>query len=207
MQRPEMKPFENLSQRDFERAKVWVYVRYHDQDEPWFEEADERTVRPWTGPLPFVCSSQFGFGFVSASFELADGTTYPGYFAPVREDWDTPLPPRKMKDGNFTKPHQWSARRGGTPLSVLALHKPIIFLQSQPFDFRLRRDVERRKLDIQNFYSAVGKPPHAVFPVRFEADAGLANGVIAGLMHGFFSFPLDKPYEIETGESPLTRES
>ena len=45
--------------------------------------------------------------------------------------------------------------------------------------------------------------PNAVFPVRFYADSNLAIGIVEGHIDGFYSFPLDKPFEIDTGESLL----
>jgi hypothetical protein len=38
----------------------------------------------------------------------------------------------------------------------------------------------------QAFYAAIGKPPEAVFPLRFSVDAALASGESSGLFHGFY---------------------
>jgi hypothetical protein len=195
-----MKQEFDLTPEDFVRHPVWIGVHNFDSDEPWYELSDEQTFRPWTGPLPFA--EKRGFVLVSATFDLADGGQYPGYFTAVRENWDEPLPPRKMKDGNYTEPKQWSARRGGSPLSILSLHCPVIFLGGRSFDFHLKRP-PRRKRYIKDFYAAIGKAPEAVFPVRFHADPGLAAGIVEGRMDGFYSFPLDKPFEIDTGETLL----
>src|SRR5947209_6634781 len=67
-----------------------------------------------------------GFALVKATFELADGSTYPDFFSAVRPNWDEPIPGRRMKDSTYTKPLQWSARRTGGPLTILSLHRPVI---------------------------------------------------------------------------------
>jgi hypothetical protein len=203
MEAPTLKQIENLTPSDFDCHPIWVGVHNNDFGEPWYDQSDEQTYRPWTGPLPFPGKDRFAIFLVATSFCLADGSVYPGYFNPASDDWDLPLQPRRMKDGSYTKPLQWSARRGGSPLSVLALLRPVIFIADRAFGFHLLRDPERRKASVQSFYSAIGKSPNAVFPVRFHADPGYFNGIVAGKMDGFYSFPLDKQPEIDTGESLL----
>jgi hypothetical protein len=194
---PELKQSGDLTGADFERHPVWISARSYDADESWSEASNERTYRPWTGSLPL---EEQGSCLLAATFRLADGSTYPGYFSPQFEDWDAPLPPRKMKDGSFAKPLQWSARRGGSPLSILALHRPVIFVEGRAFGFHLLRHPERRKKNIQSFYAAIGKRPEEVFPVRFRSDPDYFKGITSGVMDGFYSFPLDKQPEIDTGE-------
>jgi hypothetical protein len=201
MPSPDLKQYSDLTLVDFQRHPVWIGVHNFDSaDEPWFKLSDDQTYRPWTGPLPF--SESRGSVLLSATVELADRSRYPGFFTAVRENWDVPLPPRKMRDGGYSQPLQWSARRGGSPLSILALHRPVIFIEGHGFDFHLKR-APRRKPYVQDFYAAIGKGPNAVFPVRFYADSNLAIGIIEGHIDGFYSFPLDKPFEIDTGESLL----
>jgi hypothetical protein len=200
---PEMKQEYDLCASDFVRHPVWIGVHNYDYGKPWFELADEQTFRPWLGQLPFAEAR--GIARVAATFELADGSVYSGHFSPQREDWDAPLPPRRMRDGTYTKPLQWSARRCGSPLSILALHRPAIFINGQIFGFHLLRE-PRRKAAVQAFYAAIKKSPAAVFPVRFYADPSLASGITSGRMDGFFSFPLDKPVEIDTGAALLNDE-
>jgi hypothetical protein len=38
----------------------------------------------------------------------------------------------------------------------------------------------------QAFYSALENVPNAVFPLRFNADSGLATGAVAGQIKGFY---------------------
>jgi hypothetical protein len=198
---PEMKRDSDLTHDDFVRHPVWIGVHNFDSGEPWYELSDEQTFRPWTGALPF--DERRGLVLVAATFELADGSCYPGYFRAVREDWDVPLPPRRMRDGNYTKSKQWSARRGGSPLSILSLHLPILFVGGRPLDFHIRLRESRRTTHIKDFYTTLGKTPQEVFPVRFHADPNLTSRIVEGRMEGFYAFPLDKPFEINMGEAEL----
>ena len=198
---PEMKQEYDLTPADFERRPVWVGVHNLDMDEPWYEESDEETFRPWTGPLPFA--EKIGIALVKATFVLADGSVYPGYCRAVADDWDLPPSPMMMRDEILKKPASWSAMHGGVQLSVLLLQSPTIYINGRPFDFQLR--IPRlRKTCVQSFYAAVGKTPQDVFPLRFAADSGLAAGIISGKLDGFYDFPLwRKDYVIDTGESSL----
>src|SRR5438552_16309205 len=49
MPKPEMKQESELTLADFLRHPIWIGVHNYDVDEPWYEESDEETVRPWTG--------------------------------------------------------------------------------------------------------------------------------------------------------------
>jgi len=204
MHSPLLKDQCSLTEIDFSRYPVWVRAQDYDRDESWFRECTEQTYRPWDGPLPLEPDSQFPFVLLAASFRLSSGDTYPGYFQPATEEWDSPLPPRKMKDGTFAKPLQWSVRRGGTPLSILALHRPVVFIEDKAYDFHLRRDLERRKGSVLDFYTAIGKRPDEVFPVEFSASLALFRGIVSGRLDGFYTFPLDRPFEIDRGERYLT---
>src|SRR5690349_3019429 len=131
MPMPEMKQEYDLSLADFGRHPVWVGVHNFDSDEPWYEQSDEETFRPWTGPLPFAETR--GFALAAAAFELADGTIYPGYCRSVRDDWDAPFEPpalleRSQQFRRKPKPKSWSGMHGGSQLSVLLLQSPTIFI-------------------------------------------------------------------------------
>jgi hypothetical protein len=202
---PLLRDVSELKPSDFENHPVWVCVHGRDEDEPWYSQTNEVTYRPWTDALPFVPRTRFDAVLVTATFELADGSLYRGYFNPVAENWDEPLPPRRLKDGTFTKPKQWSARRGG-PLSILALLHPHIFVGGIVHDFHLRRNNEVRQEGIRAFYAAIGRSPRAVFPLRFRCSPDLFAGVIFGQLDGFYSSRLDSPVEIDPGDGFLSRE-
>jgi|HubBroStandDraft_2_1064218.scaffolds.fasta_scaffold629716_1 hypothetical protein len=204
MELPLLRDISELTPSDFREHPLWVCVHGRDQEAPWYEQTNDQTYRPWIGALPYVPKSPFDAVLVAAIFELADGTTYRGYFNPVAENWDEPLPPRKLRDGSFTKPLQWSARRGGSPLSILSLHHPVIFIDGVLHEFHWLRDSERRRLKIEAFYGAIGKPPADTFPIRYHCDPSLFQGIVEGQLDGFFAFPLDKQFVIDTGENLLT---
>src|SRR5215475_9468923 len=96
--KPELKQEGDLTQADFERFPVWIGVHNYDSDEePWYEESDEETYRPWTGPLPFA--EEKGIALVATTFQFADGSIYAGYCQATWENWDTTPPPSKAMDG------------------------------------------------------------------------------------------------------------
>ena len=49
--KPELKQFADLTPTDFERHPVWIACHAEDYAEPWFNETDEETFRPWMGAL------------------------------------------------------------------------------------------------------------------------------------------------------------
>lgn len=203
MSSPLLKDQSSLAQSDFNSFPVWVRAQDYDKDEPWYSETIEQTYRPWDGPLPLESRSQFPFVLLAASFRLANGESFPGYIQAVSEQWDAPIPPRKLKDDSFTEPKQWSVRHGRTPLSVLALHRPVVFVEGNAYDFHLRRDHGLRRRCVIDFYKSLGKRPEEVFPIDFSADPSLFKGIISGRIDGFYAFPLNKPFEIDTGERYL----
>jgi hypothetical protein len=80
MNTPEFKQFGDLVQSDFERYPVWIGCHTVDGDEPWYDETDEETFRPWNGSLPTGPSE--GMLLVRATMEFADGTLYLGSSRP-----------------------------------------------------------------------------------------------------------------------------
>jgi hypothetical protein len=78
---PELKQFGDLLASDFERHPIWVSAHGTDEDEPWYEETDEETFRPWTGKVPVDASE--GMLLVRATMELRDGTSHPGFATPA----------------------------------------------------------------------------------------------------------------------------
>jgi hypothetical protein len=201
---PILKQSSDLMPGDFRSNPVWVGVRYFDHGQPWYENADDQTYRAWTGPLPLQIERQFPFVRVLATFRLADGSEFDGCFNPASPNWDVPVPGRRMADGSFTQPKQWSARHGGSPLSIMGLLEPGIFVAGRVFSLRLLRDPNRRRVAVLNFYAAIKKKPAEVFPLEFYCDSRLFEGITAGKLDGLFSLPLKGAPEINNGESYLT---
>jgi len=84
--KPELKQFGDLSSADFERCPVWIACHTEDFAEPWFNETDEETFRPWIGALPVSPSD--GMLLVRASFELHDGSRHQGFLTPALKEGD-----------------------------------------------------------------------------------------------------------------------
>jgi hypothetical protein len=86
MSQPELKQYVDLTVADFERHPVWIGCHIADYDEPWYEQTDEETFRPWTGGLPVDPSEPMLL--VRATIELHDGSRHPGFVTPSLDDGD-----------------------------------------------------------------------------------------------------------------------
>jgi len=86
MKKPELKQFGDLVPSDFDRHPVWIGCHTADTEEPWYDETDEETFRPWSGPLPARPSD--GMFLVTATINLADGTALPGFVTPAFDEGD-----------------------------------------------------------------------------------------------------------------------
>ena len=84
--KPELKQFGDLTPADFERCPVWIACHTEDFAEPWFNETDEETFRPWTGALPVGPSD--GMSLVRTTFELHDGSRHDGFLTPAFKEGD-----------------------------------------------------------------------------------------------------------------------
>ena len=79
--KPELRQFGTLTAADFERVPVWLACHVADYEEPWYDETDEETFRPWGGELPV--EPQGGMYLVKATATLADGSSFPGFVTPA----------------------------------------------------------------------------------------------------------------------------
>jgi hypothetical protein len=89
MAKPELKQFADLLPADFDRHAVWINCHSSDYDEPWYEETDEETFRPWNGLLPV--SPADGMLLVRAVLILADGSQFPGFVTPASQEGDVAI--------------------------------------------------------------------------------------------------------------------
>lgn len=153
--KPLLKQFGDLTPNDFSKQPVWIQCHVVDYDEPWYEETDEETFRPWTGPLPV--GPEEGMLLVRANFTLADGRQLSGFITP--QDKSEPL--------------------------NLGRVQPQMFLPSgkrcDSWDGMIKRSKEYRVA----IYDELGHEKNAIFPIRFSAEDRFAEGQTTGLIPGF----------------------
>ena len=169
--RPHLKQAQDLTAADFEAYPVWINVHGLDEGEPWYEETDEATFRPWTGGLP--ASPSEGMLLVSATLQLADGATYRGIATPTFHD-QVALP------------------------DALGYIQPQLFTPlGESVFFWLGMFPEREQINSAD--RALQRTPEQVFPATFWANEGLTTGLCAGEIPGFCSIPggSDAPLRIE----------
>lgn len=201
----QLRQIEDFTTEDFERFPTWRTASGERGADGGRNEINERTFAPWQRRITTDIVWPHSKVLVAGSFRFADGSMHPGYFQLVGTNWDDPLPPRKMIDGNTAKPLQWSARRGGGELSILSLIAPCVFVKERLLDFQLRKIQQVRETHILALYAQIAKKPSETFPVRFETHHGINAMVNSGTIPGFYRFPLDQPYEITTGEDVLSK--
>ena len=83
MPRPQLKQITDLSPEDIEQHPVWIGCTVTDYDEPWYDETDEGTFRPWKGNVPVSPSE--GMLLIRATFRLNDGSLLSGFATPAFE--------------------------------------------------------------------------------------------------------------------------
>lgn len=153
--KPILRQFGDLTPSDFVSYPVWVSVHTADFGEPWYDDTDEETFRPWTGDLPVTPAN--GMFLVRAKLTLADGRVLDGFVTPQSESEEMSL----------------------------GIIQPQIFLPSGRrngfWDGMFKRDSEIRKV----LYTELGNDATAIFPIRFEAEQGLASGLVSGSIPGF----------------------
>jgi hypothetical protein len=159
-QRPLLRQFGDLRPQDFDQHPVWVHCHVIDYDEPWYDDTDEETFRPWDKGSPAdPAKTMF---LVKATLTLTDGTVMSGFV--------TPQNPRDS---------------GGNP--DLGLIQPQVFLPNGErvgFWFGILTPPQD---EISSFYSVLSKSQQDVFPIAFKANEGLAKGITTGSIPGFCS--------------------
>jgi len=156
----ELRQFGELRLQDFETHPVWVNCHVIDYNESWYEETDEETFRPWDKELP-VDPAETMF-LVKATLIMADGTEMPGFITPQ-------LP--SGHDSNLD----------------LGIVQPYLFLADEAMTGFWYGLIHPSPKEVDDFYSALGKSRHDVFPITFKADDGLATGLVTGSIPGFCS--------------------
>jgi hypothetical protein len=153
--KPELKQFGDMTNGDFDRHPVWVSCHVIDYDEPWYEETDEETFRPWLGDLP-VDPTETMF-LIRAEFRDPSGRIFAGFITPAET-------------------------------ADLGQIQPQLLHGSQRFSFwgGMSGVSEEERAA---FYDAMGVAPEQAFPLQFHAAPGLASGVTAGMVEGFYRKP------------------
>jgi hypothetical protein len=156
--KPELKQFGTLTQADFNRFPIWVGVHTCDYGEPWYDETDEETFRPWLGELPI--NPKIGMFLVRSQIVLADGTRFVGFITPIigtGEVADSEL--RNVQPHLFDSQGNLISFWGGL--------------------FGVSEDGKK------STYDALDRASKQVFPFRFTADPGLTVGSQSGEVRGF----------------------
>jgi hypothetical protein len=165
MPRPILKQYRDLLRADFERAPVWVCVHGLDDVEPWYDETDELTYRPWDGALPFPRPDPEGpMTVVWCDFTLADTSRLPGFCVPPVVGSD------KSEDLSYTHPQLFLP--DGTVTG---------------FWFGAAASVA----DKARVYAALRKRAAEVFPIRYGAAAGVVTPPFELSIPGFSWFGPD----------------
>ena len=162
-QKPLLKQFGDLTAADFAAHPIWISVYSADYDEPWYEDSDEETFRPWTGDLPI--GPEEGMSLVRATLTLADGRSFTGFLTPGFDD---------------------------EPIDI-AMVQPYLFLPSGPLYGFWDGMFKRAEEDRQTLYTEFGNDPNAIFPIHFAAAPELATGHTSGKIAGFYWLEDDEP--------------
>ena len=155
---PVLKQFGDITLSDFGAHPVWVQCHVIDYDEPWYDETDEETFRPWNGDLP-VDPAEAMF-LVKAQLKLADRKTFPGFVTP-----------------------QSAENEGAEPR--LGLMQPHLFLPSGAC-IGFWQGIAPWSEPRTRLYEELGMASSEVFPITFEAERDLARGLSSGEVRGFY---------------------
>jgi hypothetical protein len=157
--RPKLVQFGALTPEHFTKWPVWMSVHIADYDEPWYDDTDEETFRPFDGKLP--ANPNKWTLLVRAEMTLADGSVFPGFVTP-------PGAPGRRRDTATIQPHLFGP--DGKP------HGFWTGVIRSTSAYRSR------------FYALLGRRPHAVFPIRFHASPELVREGVKGRIEGFKSY-------------------
>lgn len=174
MSRPLLVQYRDIKREHFASHPVWVGVHGTDEAEPWYEDADEETFRPWLGALP-VDPDEAMF-LVRATFTFADATVMPGFLIPT----PGPEPTNRVLAGiRRILDHQSSTER-----RMREMLQAEAFLPSgrreQFYDGLIARPDVRAA-----FLTELGKRSVDLFPVHVAAPPGLTTGRAAGTFDEF----------------------
>lgn len=158
---PTLVQFAALTPAHFESSPIWASCHSFDHDEPWYDETNEETFRPWTGAVPVDPAD--GMFLVRAQGKLSDGTVLPGFLTPTAPDV--------------------------TGEQALGLLQPQLFLPSgQCLGFWLGMFGDPAAAS-SALYGALGKPAASIFPIQVTAERGLCADQESVEIRGFYTTP------------------
>lgn len=157
---PLLVQFGDLTPQHLADHPVWIQCHTVDYDEPWYDDTDEETFRPWTGALP--AGPEEGMLLVAADLTLSDGTMLPGFLTPA------------------------ASEEAGGP-AILGTIQPQIFLPSGRRESFWDGAVPRQADARNGLYVELGRAREHVFPIRYAAKPGLTTGLASGAIDGFYS--------------------
>ena len=184
MRRPEIKQFIDLRAEDFDLHPIWIGCYTADYDEPWYDDVDQESFRPWIGETPV--SSGDGIFLIRATLALADGSKYPGFVSPATGPKQASVGLRLGLNRLFGNANSDQNAR------IISETQPHIFVgQRPPFGFWGgsfgNQEAERR-----TFYADIGKEAGGIFPIQFATDNSLAIEITSGRIDGHYRRPDDK---------------
>ena len=156
--KPELKQFGALTQADFDHFPIWVSVHTMDYDEPWYEETDEETFRPWINDIPVDPS--LGMFLIRSELTLADSSKLVGFITPAFGEGEV-----ADTDLGIVQPHMFNSSGG-----LVSFWGGIFGIPE-----------ETKKA----IYEVLGRTSTQVFPISFIADTGLTSGRQTGKIRGF----------------------
>lgn len=150
---PTLKQFSDLGPEDFEENPIWISCHSVDYDEPWYDETDEETYRPYTDAAQ-INPSEEGY-LINADFKLNDGTELQGFFTP--------------QDTNDNE-------------DSISYVQPHVFINGISYRFWFGI-VSPKKQYLAKFYEGLGKEPVDVFPITYTSSNRRIKGRIDGFGH------------------------
>jgi hypothetical protein len=169
--KPELKQFGKLTVSDFQNHPVWINCHVKDYDEPWYNETNEETFRPWDGDIPISASE--GMFLVHSSFIFADGSKWDGFITPVHE-----------------QNHSFEDKLKYMQPCVFISEDKVINFGGGMFGFKSENKAK--------VYEITSKSPNLIFPVRFQCKKGLTQGIQSGTLKGFYWSPDMKNIQVES---------
>jgi hypothetical protein len=161
---PQLKQSGELDKEDFQRHPVWIGCHTADYDEPWYEDTDEETFRPYSNKLP--ADANEGMLLVRAVIELNDGSQYQGFVTPGAH-LGTQQPQIFVDDRRFGF---WGGRLGVSEQTQQELYAALRKEPDSIFPLRFKAEAglttDETEGQIEGFYKKSPEGTHVSFTAR-----------------------------------------